>query len=329
VRKKSVLPGGNSLSFVFRARVPESARGSSYVSAEVTAGKGDRSVASRIGRTYTLRDHVTVELNPPNHGLVASDSEMVIPGAAVNFRVEPVSNGNVTLLMPEDWKVTPQGPQKINFPFGETLSSLVFRVLPPQSLPVGEYPLLTQITYRDHRGQNAHKVKSGELWKPISWAIAGPFDNVGERAFESPYPPEKEVDLKASMPGKVDEPFWRRIPAEWVSGFSSVGLPAGNLQGQNRLAYLYTMVLSNANMNVQVKAESDGPFALWINGIELIRQPTGPKTYSVPAGLNEGQNHILIKTCPGDQQWRVRFTLADGAGKPVNGLVCDLSGLVK
>jgi hypothetical protein len=326
-RKKATLEAGSSFAFIFRAKVPESARGLSYVSAEATAKKGDRSVASQMGRTYALRDHVSVELRAPHRGLILSDSEIAIPGAAVNFRVEPIANGYVTLRMPEGWKVTPPEPQKMNFPFGDTLSNLQFRVEPPQSLPVGGYPLMTEVNYRDHRGQKTLKEESGELWKPIRWAVAGPFDNIGERVFETPYPPEKEVDLQAAMPGKVDERFWRGMPAEWVSGFSSVDFPAADSQVKTQLAYLYTMVISQTNMNVQCNAECDGPFALWINGIELMRQPTGPKASIVPAVLNAGQNHVLIKTCPGEPKWRVRFSFTDGAGKPVTGLVCDLPGL--
>src|SRR6266571_8780790 len=45
------------------------------------------------------------------------------------------------------------------------------------------------------------------------WHYIGPFDNTDNLGFDTPFPPEKEIDLKKTYPGKGDEQApWKEYP---------------------------------------------------------------------------------------------------------------------
>ena len=47
----------------------------------------------------------------------------------------------------------------------------------------------------------------------LNWKVVGPFDNTGGAGLEAVYPPEQEVNLNATYPGKLDEVRWQEIKA--------------------------------------------------------------------------------------------------------------------
>jgi tetratricopeptide (TPR) repeat protein/transglutaminase-like putative cysteine protease len=174
---------------------------------------------------------------------------------------------------------------------------------------------------------NLRKVEAnlGQMGFIEGWQILGPFDNEGKIGFEQAYPPEKELNLAASHPGKVGEVSWRPLPPESQSmGFVALGHAFH--PDRQVTAYALAVVDSPRDQQATLGVGASGAVKVFVNGELAIADPAyhpprlDQALASVP--LRRGPNAILVKLSH-DEGWfgfYARLTEPDGDGldlKPV------------
>ena len=161
------------------------------------------------------------------------------------------------------------------------------------------------------------------------WNLIGPFDNVKGVGFNNVYPPEKGIDVKASYPGKDNDPArWREHVTTKPLGLVDIAETVGKLKGA--VYYGYAAVSSETERPIELRAGSNNAVRMWLNGKEVyfreeyhhgmtMDQHVGKGT------LKKGRNEILIKVCQNEQtdewaqQWSFQLRVCDylGAAVPV------------
>jgi len=158
----------------------------------------------------------------------------------------------------------------------------------------------------------------GQLGRPVDiakhmgflldWQLIGPFDNTDEKGYDTVYPPEREIRLDASYPGKHKPVKWfaHATKDEWgVVDFNK-------LLGEEKLvvAYATCEFFSPKSQRVQFRLTSLDATKLWLNGrlIDEHRVYHGGSSldqYICQADLQPGRNVILLKVCQNAimQEW--------------------------
>ncbi|HEV8606706.1 MAG TPA: VCBS repeat-containing protein [Tepidisphaeraceae bacterium] len=142
------------------------------------------------------------------------------------------------------------------------------------------------------------------------WYAAGPFDNAGGRGFETAYPPEKEVNLKAEYPGRSGEKaVWKE--ANFVDGQPN-SLAVYRPEHNNwSAAYVYREIEVAAAMEMPISLGSDDTLTVWCNGEKLVAEnvlrPCTPDSTMASLKLKAGKNKLLMKICNGDGEWQFYF----------------------
>jgi len=154
------------------------------------------------------------------------------------------------------------------------------------------------------------------------WMIAGPFPNADHAAFDTVYPPEKEIRLDASYTGLEGKPVtWQRAEAgeRGLLNFNDAyGGDAGKLEWA--AVYALTYLHSPKERVAQVLLGSDDSCKVWLNGelvwnTGLVRRGHDADKDRFRVRLREGRNTLLVKVEQGVGGWglRVRITDPDGS----------------
>lgn len=147
------------------------------------------------------------------------------------------------------------------------------------------------------------------------WYHAGPFDNTDGNGFDTAYPPEKGVDLKAMYTGKGE----RRVGWEEFKGFTPgkvVNLAALYPRANtNAVVYLYHPFESPSAFKMKLSMGSDDTLSVFFNGKRLLHEPysrdSAPDQDFVDLDVKEGKNELLVKVCQGGGGWSVYVQPAD------------------
>lgn len=146
--------------------------------------------------------------------------------------------------------------------------------------------------------------------KVSPWYYCGPFDNAGGRGFETAYPPEAAVDLKATYDGKGTEKATWKEKAFTDGQVQSLALfqPANNSES---VCYLYREFDFGGSVDMPVSLGSDDTLTVWLNGEKLIAESV---SRAAAAGQNQlvlrlrpGKNKLLMKICQGTGEWAFYF----------------------
>ena len=150
---------------------------------------------------------------------------------------------------------------------------------------------------------------------PESWWVIGPFDNPGEGfpAYDVEYPPEKELHLEATYPGKAGQPVrWRRVRTQ-PDGYLDL-IPLFS-ERRDAVAYCLTYVYCLEDGRHTVLLGSDDCGKLFVNG-RLVwgeavghsarRDQNGPR-----AEFHRGWNVVLFKVLQVSGGWGVYFRIYD------------------
>jgi hypothetical protein len=147
------------------------------------------------------------------------------------------------------------------------------------------------------------------------WHYVGPFDNAGGKGFDTVYPPEKEVDLKAQYDVKGGKAGWTKT--DWPDGqVRSLLLfkPELNVDG---VVYLYREITAGAPVDVPVSLGSDDTLTVWLNGKKLVSENVGrgaaPDQNAATLSLRAGRNDLLLKICQGGGDWAYYFAAREPA----------------
>ena len=137
------------------------------------------------------------------------------------------------------------------------------------------------------------------------WYAIGPFDNTGGRGFDAVYPPEKEVDLKKSYPGKgTERAVWKEFTAFRVGQINNLKRFS---ESDASCLYLYTEVRAEEVVELPVSLGSDDTLTVWLNGERLLAENVirgaAPAQNQAMFKLRPGVNRLLVKVCNAGGEW--------------------------
>jgi putative heme-binding domain-containing protein len=130
------------------------------------------------------------------------------------------------------------------------------------------------------------------------WLIIGPFDNgATDAGLDQVFPPEKEIDLKASYHGKAGKVGWKIVKPD---GKGYVDLQAHYAGHSDEIvSYLYREIESAADQEALILTGTDDAAKLWVNGTQVSanrkRVLALPEADTVKVKLKKGKNAILLK----------------------------------
>jgi hypothetical protein len=139
------------------------------------------------------------------------------------------------------------------------------------------------------------------------WQYIGPFDNPGGRGFTTAYPPEKEIQLEKTYPGKGGPVGWKE--GKFTDGqVNSLSLFAHN---NDAVVYLYREIRCRRAMKLPVSLGSDDGLVVWLNGKSVLSQNVyracAPDQARVTLDLKSGKNDLLLKVTQGSGDWAFYF----------------------
>jgi len=157
----------------------------------------------------------------------------------------------------------------------------------------------------------------------VRWKLIAPFDNTGEKGHDTVYPPEKEIDLAASYPGKHGPVRW--IDHQTDDDYGTIDFNEAFREEKAVAGYATTEFFSERRQEVQFRLTTRNAVKLWLNGTlidEHIIYHAGSELdqYISTAVLKPGRNVILVKICQNEQtqswantwQFQLRVCLPDG-----------------
>ena len=160
----------------------------------------------------------------------------------------------------------------------------------------------------------------------VRWKLIGPFDNTDEKAFDTVYPPEREIDLRASYRGKHGAVGW----IDHVTGHDYGEVDFNKALGTEKGVVGYAMAefLSPRRQEVEFRMTSFNAVKLWLNGELIDEHPvyhagSQMDQFATPAVLEPGRNVILVKVCQNEQTqdwaryWSFKLRVCDSEGGAV------------
>ena len=158
------------------------------------------------------------------------------------------------------------------------------------------------------------------------WKVMGPFDNTGNRGFETTYPPELKIDLAAEYDGKQGKVRWQDYVTKHKYGMVDLNQSCGKLKEVT--AYATTDFFSDRGRPVELRLGGKNSWRVWLNGRLLFAHDEYHTTaaidqYVMPAQLQPGRNTILVKVCQNaeiadwTEEWEFQLRITDALGTPV------------
>jgi hypothetical protein len=158
------------------------------------------------------------------------------------------------------------------------------------------------------------------------WQIIGPFDNKGEKGYDTVYPPEREISLTATYPGKLGPVTWKDWTTQDASGLVDLNKALEELKGV--VAYGTSEFISPQRQEVQFRLASFSAVKIWLNGKlvdehKVYHGGSQFDQYISRAVLEPGKNRILLKICQNEQTqpwtrvWQFQFRVCDELGTAI------------
>ena len=158
------------------------------------------------------------------------------------------------------------------------------------------------------------------------WKVIGPFDNTGNKAFETAYPPEQQIDLAAELDGKKGKIRWQNYVTKHQFGMVDMNEPCGKLK--EVMAYATTDFYADQPRAVELRLGGKNSWKVWLNGKLLFGRDeyhtdTEIDQYPMPAQLQAGRNTILVKVCQNAEiaewtnEWEFQLRITDSLGTPI------------
>jgi len=159
-----------------------------------------------------------------------------------------------------------------------------------------------------------------------NWQVIGPFHNSERKGFAEVFPPEKEVDLKASYEGKESEVTWQALSTDDPYGKVDFNKPYGKLKEVT--GYAYHEFDTGEARPAELRLGCKNAWKIWLNGklvFERDEYHRGQRIdqYKMPVELRKGTNSILLKLCQNEQkqdwtvQWEFQLRVCDATGTAI------------
>ena len=144
------------------------------------------------------------------------------------------------------------------------------------------------------------------------WHYIGPFPNDNNQGFNTAYPPEKEINLKAKYPGRGgNRSSWKE--GKFTDGeINNLALFEPQTQRQCRRLPLPRDRMCTKPLELPVSLGSDDTLTVWLNGQKIIaenvlRAAALPIRTRLTLKLKAGKNQLLMKICQGSGDWAFYF----------------------
>lgn len=160
----------------------------------------------------------------------------------------------------------------------------------------------------------------------MHWHVIGPFGNKDRAGYNTIYPPENKIDLKAVYDGLTDKVRWQPLASSDPFGKVDLNKPFGMLK--ETAAYAYTEYEASAAGPAELRLGCKNAWKIWLNG-ELVfardEYHRGQRIdqYKLPVQLQSGKNTILVKACQNEQteewtvQWEFQLRVTDATGSAI------------
>ena len=160
----------------------------------------------------------------------------------------------------------------------------------------------------------------------MKWQLIAPFTNVERKGFDEVFPPEKEINLTASYPGKGGDAKWAPFESKDDYGMIDFNKPFTMLKEVT--GYAYTEFNSAEARDAQIRIGCKNGWKVWLNGELLFARDEyhrGMKLdqYKLPCHLKAGKNTILVKCCQNEQtenwtvEWQFQLRMCDATGTAI------------
>jgi hypothetical protein len=160
----------------------------------------------------------------------------------------------------------------------------------------------------------------------MRWQVIGPFDNTGRKGFDTAYPPEKEINLKAEYDGKGKKAKWQPLASSDAFGKIDLNKPLGMLK--ESVGYAYTEFESSGARSAEIRLGCKNAWKIWLNGQLVFGRDEYHRgqridQYKLPIQLKSGKNTILVKACQNEQteqwtvQWEFQLRICDATGSAI------------
>jgi hypothetical protein len=164
---------------------------------------------------------------------------------------------------------------------------------------------------KDTRGETAAATLSSFGLPTLqgTWRFAGPFDNTDKKGFDAAYPPEKEVDLKATYTGKGGAKFGWAEYKKFALGQVLDLAPLCPKSPYDAVVYLYHEFEATDEVKLPLSLGSDDTLSVWFNGERLIHEayerPAAADQDIVTLKVKKGTNKLLLKIGQMGGGWQV------------------------
>lgn len=163
----------------------------------------------------------------------------------------------------------------------------------------------------------------------MDWQVIGPFDNRKRAGFDTVFPPESGVDLKATYEGREMKPGEKSV-AKWVPytsssqfGMVDFNKPVGMFKEVT--GYAFTEFDSAEQRDAEIRLGCKNAWKLWLNGEPVFARDEYHRgaqidQYRYPVHLKKGPNRILVKCCQNEQtetwtvEWEFQLRVCDATG---------------
>ncbi len=160
----------------------------------------------------------------------------------------------------------------------------------------------------------------------MNWKLIAPFTNVERKGFNTEFPPEKEIKLDATYPGKNADAKW--IDFTSADDYGQIDLNKPFTMLKEVTGYAYTEFESAEARDAQIRLGCKDGWKVWLNGELLFARDEyhrGAKLdqYKLPVKLKKGKNAILVKCCQNEQteswtvEWQFQLRLCDATGTAI------------
>jgi HEAT repeat protein len=153
----------------------------------------------------------------------------------------------------------------------------------------------------------------------LGWMLSGPYVQEGKDGtalFDLAFAPEK--------PGAAAE--WRPLTGA-QNGLVDLGRV---MPGDNRVAYLRTIVLSDREQDATLELGSDDGIKVWLNGqvalANNVVRPCAPGQDKTGVKLKTGANTLLLKITQSGGEWAACARLRGADGKALPGVLIQPAG---
>ena len=153
-----------------------------------------------------------------------------------------------------------------------------------------------------------------------SWMGIAGFDNAEGKGYDTPYPPETEIDFARKYPGTRGQVGWRPIVNNGPE--PHLELDQRFYPFSRNVAYLVTFIQSDRDQEVMLEISTTDPLKAWLNDRNVLAarevRSLRHRQFRIPVKLHKGHNKLLIKSCIKSGQWAATVWFAGKDGTPLS-----------